>query len=105
MINEEIKPESPPQQEGEPINMSRVHPVEGYSDSENMWVKLCNCIKDHPVENKHQNGNSMVTMQVDGKVFKLKKNPFYKDFPKLSELMKTMTPSENLEDTLGNEQE
>jgi len=33
--------------------MSRVHPVPGYSDTENMWVKLCNVEKNQPVENKH----------------------------------------------------
>jgi hypothetical protein len=63
--------------------MSRVHPVTGYSDTENMWVKLCNVEKNQPVENKHQNGNSLVTIQVNDKVLKLRKNPLYKDYPKI----------------------
>ena len=85
MINEEEKVD--PLEDQEPTNMSRVHPVTGYSDTENMWVKLCNVEKNVQVENRYQNDKSLTTIQVSDKIFKLKKNPLYKDFPKLSELM------------------
>jgi hypothetical protein len=32
---------------------SRIHPVPGYSDLENMWVKLCNIEKQEPPTNKY----------------------------------------------------
>lgn len=56
----------------------RIHPVNGYSDHENMWQKIANI--DSPSftnTNKHQNKRSMLLCQVSEKVFKLKKNPLY----------------------------
>jgi hypothetical protein len=56
----------------------RIHPVNGYSDHENMWHKIANI--DSPSftnTNKHQNKRSMLLCQVSEKVFKLKKNPLY----------------------------
>lgn len=34
------------------INMSRVHPVPGYADNENMWVKLTNVEKTETNKNQ-----------------------------------------------------
>lgn len=67
MINEEetkIEPELPQTKDGLPdeTNMSRGHPVPGYSDTENMWFKLCNVEKVHPVDNKYQNDQSLTTV-------------------------------------------
>lgn len=54
---------------------SRVHPVSGYSDSNNMWVRLCNIEKSEPNTNKYVNHRSPVVIQVSEKAFKVKKNP------------------------------
>jgi hypothetical protein len=66
MINEidMAEPEPPIAQEGllDETNMSRVHPIPNYSDTENMWVKLCNVEKPHPVDNKYQNDLSLTTV-------------------------------------------
>ena len=52
----------------------------GYSDHENMWVKLCNIEKLEPQSHvKYPNEKSLVTLQVSDKIFKLKKNPWYKN--------------------------
>lgn len=65
------------------LQQSRVHPVAGYSDSENMWVKVCNLEKQEVNTNKYKNNRSEVTVQVSDKIFKLKKNSHYKNHTKL----------------------
>ena len=58
----------------------RIHPVEGYSDGENMWEKLINvekvqnCPPTHP---KNANNKNRYTISVQDRVFKIKKNPLY----------------------------
>ena len=73
--------------------MSRVHPVTGYPDNENMWVKLCNVEKTEINKNQFQNDKSVVTLQVSDRVFKLKKNPLYKDASRLAKLLEQYKPS------------
>ena len=98
MINEEETTElqiEEDQKEPEPIiSMSRIHPVAGYSDTENMWVKICNIDKEEKIGNKYQNDKSMVQIQVSDKVFKIKKNPLYKDQSRLAELLHKYVPTE-----------
>ena len=72
--------------------MSRVHPVTGYLDTENMWVKLCNVEKTEINKNQFQNDKSAVTLQVSDRIFKLKKNPLYKDVPRLAKLLEHYKP-------------
>lgn len=58
----------------------RIHPVNGYSDHENMWHKIGNIDSPNFINtNKHANKRSMFLCQVSDKVFKLKKNPAYPD--------------------------
>lgn len=40
--------------------MSRIHPVAGYTDTENMWIKICSIDKEEKIGNKYQNDKSMV---------------------------------------------
>ena len=66
----------------------RIHPVNGYSDQENMWQKIANIDSaSFTNTNKYQNKRSMVLCQVSEKVFKLKKNPLYPEslLPKMQE--------------------
>lgn len=58
---------------------SRVHPVPGYPDHVNMWEKILCLEKDEKVNTKYANSRSMFTIQVSDRIFKLKKNSFYKD--------------------------
>ena len=59
-------------------NNKRIHPVTGYSDTENMWQKLANIEKDVvPSMNKYPNKKSQFIVQVHDKIFRLKKNPAY----------------------------
>ena len=45
-----------------------------------MWVKLGNIEKSEPQSQvKYPNDKTLITLQVSDKIFKLKKNPFYKD--------------------------
>ena len=46
-----------------------------------MWVKLCSNIdKVEPLsQTKYPNDKTLITLQVSDKIFKLKKNPWYKD--------------------------
>lgn len=50
----------------------------GYPDGENMWQKLLNLEKD-PVSTvtRHPNNKSTYILQVQDKVFKMRKNPAY----------------------------
>ena len=62
----------------EKLNRSRIHPVPGYSDSENMWQRLANIEKEAiPNPNKHPNNKSLYTIQVQDKIFRMRKNPAY----------------------------
>ena len=62
----------------EKLGRGRIHPVPGYSDSENMWHKLVNLERD-TISNvcRYPNNQSMYTIQVHDKVFKLRKNAAY----------------------------
>lgn len=66
-----------------------MHPVQGYEDLENMWVKLCNnSVEPAAPFKQYPNDRSSVTIQVSSdKVFKLKKNPHYKDLTSLGTRM------------------
>jgi len=79
-------------------NLSRVHPVPGYSDTENMWVKLCNIEKQDVIKNEFKNDKSLVSLQVSDRLFKVKKNPFYKDNNRLVEQLKKYKPSSDQPD-------
>ena len=56
----------------------RIHPVEGYSNSENMWEKLWNLDKPDQPPNKYPNFRSEFIISANNKQFKVKKNPLYK---------------------------
>ncbi len=59
--------------------MSRIHPVPGYSDNENMWEKLWNLEKPDALTTKFPNNRSEFLFQVnDSRQIKVKKNPLYK---------------------------
>ena len=62
----------------EKLGRGRYYPVPGYSDTENMWHRLGNMDKD-PIPNvtRHGNKKSVFTVQVQDKIFKLRKNPAY----------------------------
>ena len=58
-----------------------------------MWVKLCNMDKYEPGQQtlggKHfANDKSVVSIQVCDRVFKVKKNPLYRDNTKLMEILR-----------------
>ncbi len=57
---------------------SRIHPVEGYSNSENMWEKLWNLEKAEAPPNKYPNQRSEYLVNVNKKQLKIKKNPLYR---------------------------
>lgn len=60
--------------------MKRIHPVHGYSDSENMWEKLINiekCSSCPPIPPRDQNNKNQYTIAVQDRIFKIKKNPYY----------------------------
>ena len=66
---------------------TRSHPVPGYADSENMWHRLVNLEKDNVANvTRHPNKKSLYTIQVQDKVFKLRKNPIYTGALNLPEL-------------------
>lgn len=58
----------------------RIHPVKGYTDSENMWEKLLN-IEKMPIcpscPLRFQNNKHRFNIAIQDKVFKIKKNPTY----------------------------
>jgi hypothetical protein len=55
-----------------------VHPVEGYSNTENMWEKLWNMEKSEAAPNKYSNFRSEFNIIINDKQFKIKKNPLFK---------------------------
>ena len=71
----------------EKFNRGRIHPVQGYSDQENMWTKLANIEKDSlSTATRYPNSKSQFIVQVHDKVFKLRKNPAYTGALDLPEL-------------------
>ena len=68
------------------IDKKRIHPVTGYTDSENMWMKIGNLEKDLNNTNKYPNKRSQYIVQVNDKIFKLRKNPAYTGILDLPEL-------------------
>lgn len=62
----------------EKLSRGRIHPVSGYSDTENMWQRLANLEKD-TISNatRYPNKKSKYVLQVQDKVFKMRKNPAY----------------------------
>jgi len=56
----------------------RLYSIKGYSDHENMWEKLLNvekCAICPPT--KYPNSRHEYTTCVEGRVFRIKKNPYY----------------------------
>ena len=98
---EEERPDSP----SEEIK-SRVHPVEGYPDDANMWVKIGNIEKEEKPVCRHPNGRSAVQIQISDKVFRLRKNPFYANNSALAERLRPFKQgAEDAEDDASQEQE
>ena len=62
----------------EKLSRGRIHSVPGYSDSENMWQRLTNLEKE-TISNvtRYPNNKSTYMLQVQDKVFKMRKNPAY----------------------------
>lgn len=63
----------------------RIHPVPGYSNTENMWEKLLNLEKVPvcpPCPLKYQNHKDRFNIAVQDKIFKIKKNPNYTPYTK-----------------------
>ena len=59
--------------------MSRIHPVPGYSDSENMWERVWNLEKPDTLTTKYPNHRSEFLFSVnENRQFKVKRNPLYK---------------------------
>ena len=57
----------------------RIYSIKGYSDHENMWEKLINiekCEKCPPAKFANNNNEYMICVQ--DRVFRIKKNPFYR---------------------------
>ena len=94
----------------EKLSRGRVHPVSGYSDSENMWQRLTNLEKE-TISNitRFPNNKSKYILQVQDKIFKMRKNPAYTgplNLPELqpdpSELLaQEEQPYDDLEDNGG----
>ena len=58
---------------------SRIHPVIGYPDNENMWEKVWQLEKGDTYTTKYPNHRSEFLFYVnDSKQFKVKRNPLYK---------------------------
>ena len=55
-----------------------------------MWQKLMSLNKEEKICTKHPNSRSMFTVQVSDKIFRLKKNPLYKNNSKLIQLLKAV---------------
>ena len=62
----------------EKLSRGRTHPVPGYADSESMWQRLVNLEKE-TISNvtRFPNNKSKYTLQVQDKIFKMRKNPGY----------------------------
>ena len=76
----ENNPENEEKLKKEPKINSRIHPVTGYSDTENMWEKVWNLEKHEMPPNKFPNCRSEFNIHVnEQRQFKLKKNPLFKD--------------------------
>ena len=66
-------------------NAKRIHPVPGYSDTENMWEKLLNLERTAacpPLPTSYQNNKNRYNIAVQEKIFKIKKNPCYTPYHK-----------------------
>ena len=57
------------------FSKSRVHPVIGYTDKENLWEKIWNMERTDAPPSKYTNNRSSFYLQVEGKQLKLKRNP------------------------------
>lgn len=64
---------------------SRIHPVPGYSNTENMWEKIWNLDKPDLATNRYPNHLSEYFLHASEKLLKVKKNPLYKDHRKPKE--------------------
>lgn len=79
-------PRTPDTQANKTTNNSRIHPVTGYPDNENMWEKVWSLEKTEYVT-RYPNYRSEFLFQVnESKQFKVKRNPLYKKVHR--ELMK-----------------
>jgi hypothetical protein len=59
-------------------NNSRIHPIPGYSNTENLWEKINNLEKAEMPPNKHSNHLSEFLITVNERQLKLKRNPLFK---------------------------
>ena len=67
--------------------MSRIHPVPGYPDSENMWEKVWSLEKGDTYQTKYPNHRSEFLFSVnESRQVKVKRNPLYKKI--LKEMMR-----------------
>ena len=73
-----------PASQGISKKQSRIHPVDGYSNSENMWEKIWNLEKqtEQQVPNKYPNYRSEFIVSCNNKQFKIKRNPLFKKIAK-----------------------
>ena len=59
--------------------MSRIHPVPGYPDTENMWEKVWSLEKGDTYQTKYPNHRSEFLFSVnESRQVKVKRNPLYK---------------------------
>lgn len=93
-IPEEKRPESDdedPEKKARDLavkNAKRIHPVPGYSDTENMWEKLLNLertVACPPPPTGCLNNKNRFNIAVQDKIFKIKKNPSYQPYHKQQE--------------------
>jgi len=77
---EEIRQPATPEAAKKPRDpMSRIHPVPGYPDSENMWERVWNLEKPDTLTTKYPNHRSEFLFSVnENRQFKVKRNPLYK---------------------------
>ena len=83
----------------------RIHPVPGYSDTENMWEKMLNLEKTPvcpPQPVRFCNNKNRFNIAVQEKIFKIKKNPCYTPYNKPEKPAQTQ-PGKNGEPTAADE--
>jgi hypothetical protein len=57
---------------------SRIHPMPGYSNTENLWEKITNLERTEMPPNKHSNHFSEFVITVNERQLKLKRNLLFK---------------------------
>ena len=87
-------------------NAKRIHPVPGYSDTENMWEKLLNLERTSscpPPPAGCLNNKNRFNIAVQEKIFKIKKNPSYSPYHKLEKQIQQRIKSAGAELDEGTE--